>query len=167
MPTIAQIAARILLVTQAAWMVAPAPAQAQPTHHRHTLHRAQHHQHRPMHAMRQPMHERVGSVASIPNGSFFNTQHQDTARAFYNESEHQGYCPPGLKKDCVSVGKTKVWQLGHALPDSVVRYRLPRPLELRLGPPPEGHYYARVGADLLLLTQDRAKVVDAIENAVR
>jgi Ni/Co efflux regulator RcnB len=166
MPTIAQIAARILLVTQAAWMVVPAPAQAQPMHHgRLTMHHAQHHRH--MHPVRQPVHENAGPINRIPVGTFFNVQHQEAARAFYSEAEHQGYCTPGLKMDCTAVSKTGVWHLGQALPDSVVRFQLPRPLELRLGPPPSGHHYARVGADILLLTRHNSEVVDAIENKVR
>ena len=175
MPPLAQIIARILFVTQSAWLIAPAQVQAaQParsqTAQMNNHHHKHHHLHRHMAPARpMPGHRQAAArqVPSMAEGGFFNLQHQETARAFYSEPDHQGYCAVTPKGDCSPLGLKKVWQRGLPLSLSVTRYRLPRPLEIRLGLPPAGHHYVRVGADILLLTQGTSEVVDAMENAVR
>ena len=168
MPPLAQIIARILFVTQSAWLIAPAQVQAAQPARSQTAQMHNHHRHmapaRPMPGHRQAAARPVPSMAE---GGFFNLQHQETARAFYSEPDHQGYCAVNPKGDCSPLGLKKVWQRGLPLSLSVTRYRLPRPLEIRLGLPPAGHHYVRVGADILLLTQGTSEVVDAMENAVR
>ena len=171
MPPLAQIIARILLVTQSAWLIAPAQVQAaQPARSQTAQMHKHHHHHRHMAPARpMPGHRQAAArpVPSMAEGGFFNLQHQETARAFYSEPDHQGYCAATPKGDCSPLGLKKVWQRGLPLSLSVTRYRLPRPLEIRLGLPPAGHHYVRVGADILLLTQGTSEVVDAMENAVR
>ena len=169
MPPFAQIVARILLVTQSAWLIAPAQAQAAQPARSQTAQMHTHHHHRHMAPTRPMPGHRQGAarqVSSIGAGSFFKLQHQETARAFYSEPEHQGYCALAKGTDCAPLGTSKLWQLGLPLSLSVMRYRLPRPLEIRLGPPPAGHHYVRVGADILLLNQGTSEVVDVMENAV-
>lgn len=175
MPNIAQIAAKILLVTQAAWMLAPVHAQeapAKPRTHSVFKHRVHHRPHRHMgalHGLQHRMDAPTARETDVGYGGFFKAQHHEEARAFYSEPEHQGYCAVAMKtlrSDCVAAGQAKPWQLGQPLPASVAVYRLPRPLEIQLGPPPTGYRYRRVGADIVLLQPHTAKVVDAIEDAV-
>ena len=176
MLNIAQIAAKILLVTQAAWLMLPAHAQEPParpaSHSAYKHHPHLHHRHHHMGSMQmdQSMQAHAGPLVDVPLGGFFSARQREEARAFYSEPEHQGYCMTDHKrrhKDCLTQGQKKPWRQGHALPASVAVYRLPRPLEIQIGPPPTGYRYRRVGADIVLLQPHTLIVVDTIEDAVR
>jgi Ni/Co efflux regulator RcnB len=86
---------------------------------------------------------------------------------YYGEALRSGHCPPGLAKKnngCMPPGQAKKWRVGRPLPRDVVYYQVPQDLVVRLGPPPSGHRYVRVGSDILLLTTNQAIVVDALQN---
>jgi len=52
-------------------------------------------------------------------------------------------------------------------PHQPPQHALPRSLELVLGPPPAGHRYVRVAADILLIAIGTGIVVDAMEDLAR
>ena len=143
------------------------PAQAAPAHkprqHKASPRPPQHpmpaaQQHMPMHPM----------APEAPMVTHFHRVQQQAARAWYEEPEHRGFVPPGLaKKGGVPPGQARLWKRGQPLPAGVVWYALPRSLELVLGPPPAGHRYVRVAADILLIAIGTGIVVDAMEDLAR
>ena len=79
-------------------------------------------------------------------------------------------CPPGLAKKgngCLPPGQAKKWARGRPLPHDLVVHDLPRDLRYRLPPPPSGHRYVQIGADILMITVGTSMVVDAIEDIIR
>ncbi len=82
-----------------------------------------------------------------------------------------GHCPPGLAKKgpgCLPPGQAqKAYALGRPLPREVVFYELPPQVAVRLGPPPAGHRFVRVAADILLIAIGTGMVIDAIEDLGR
>jgi hypothetical protein len=52
--------------------------------------------------------------------------------------------------------------VGKPLPPGVVRFEVPPALVARLGKPPAGHRYVRVGADILLVSNRTKLVTDAV-----
>ena len=56
---------------------------------------------------------------------------------------------------------------GRPLPHDLVVYDLPPDLRYRLPPPPAGHRYVQLGADVLMIAIGTSMVVDAIEDMVR
>ena len=112
-----------------------------------------------------PMH-RMGSDA--PMGTHFHLVQRQAVQAYFTLPEHQGFVPQGLtKKGGMPPGQARLWKRGQALPAGVVWYALPRSLELVLGPPPTGHRYVRVAADILLIAIGTGIVVDAMEDLAR
>lgn len=104
-------------------------------------------------------------ASEAPMGTHFHRVQRQAAQHWYEEPEHHGYVPPGLaRKGGVPPGQARLWRRGQPLPAGVVWYALPRSLELVLGPPPAGHRYVRVAADILLITLGTAIVVDAMED---
>ena len=89
----------------------------------------------------------------------------------YYQSPARGKgCPPGLAKKgngCMPPGQAKKWARGRPLPHDLVVYDLPRDLRYRLPPPPAGHRYVQIGADVLMIAIGTSMVVDAIEDMVR
>ena len=57
--------------------------------------------------------------------------------------------------------------MGRPLPGDLRYYDLPRDLLMRLPPPPAGHRYVRVAADILLIAIGSSMVLDAVEDLVR
>ena len=194
MPPIKTVAAAVLLVTQTHWLAPHALAQPEParsTRRQDPAHRPMHPQpprarapagsaplqlHKPMH--QGPMHSNPGhkpmmapaSGAAAPAMRFFDEGHRARARLYFSDPQHQGFCPPGLRRQaqaCTPPGQAKPWKLGQSLTQGLVYYGLPRSLEIELGPPPPGHRYVRLGADLLLISLGAAVVVDAMEDLVR
>lgn len=103
----------------------------------------------------------------MPMGTHFHMAQRHEAQVYFEQPEHQGFVPPGLvRKGGVPPGQ-RLWQRGHPLPAGVAWYALPRSLELVLGPPPAGHRYVRVAADILLIAVGTGIVVDAMEDLVR
>ena len=103
-------------------------------------------------------------------GDFFNDQHRGAVHEYYGAAFSSGRCPPGLAKKnngCMPPGQAKKWRMGRPLPREVVHYQVPQDLIVRLGPPPPGHRYVRVGGDILLMTTTNAIIVDAIQNLGR
>lgn len=91
-------------------------------------------------------------------------------REYYDPRFLAGNCPPGLVpygNDCRPRGHAHGWHRGQRLPSTVVYYPLPRDLRSRMPPPPRGHDYVRVGADILMIAVGTRLVVDAIEDIGR
>lgn len=89
---------------------------------------------------------------------------------YYQSQFRSGRCPPGLAKKnngCMPPGQAKKWRVGRPLPRDVVYYPVPQDLVVRLGPPPGGYQYVRVGGDILLITVGTAMVVDALRDLGR
>lgn len=100
----------------------------------------------------------------------FTDRQKVVLREYFVDEFRQGRCPPGLAKKrngCMPPGLAKKWRLGHPLPPDVVYYDLPPAVVVKLGPPPPGHRYVRVAADILLIAIGTAMVVDAIEDLGR
>ena len=100
----------------------------------------------------------------------FGDQHRVVVREYYGEQFRAGKCPPGLAKKnngCMPPGQAKKWRVGRPLPPDVVYFELPPPLVVKLGPPPSGHRYVRVAADILLIAIGTGLIVDAIEDLSR
>ena len=96
---------------------------------------------------------------------YFTDSHRGYVTNYYHEEHRSGRCPPGLAKKhngCMPPGQAKKWRVGAPLPSSVVIYELPPPLVVKLGPPPAGQKYCRVGADILLISIGSRLVIDAI-----
>lgn len=163
------LAALSLLVALGAVAAPPehGPEQAAP------VHKPKHHkplppppQH-PMPATQQhmPMHP---MTPEAPMVTHFHRVQRQAAQAWYEEPGHRGFVPPGLaRKGGVPPGQSRLWKRGQPLPAGVVWYALPRSLELVLGPPPAGHRYVRVAADILLIAIGTGIVVDAMEDLAR
>lgn len=103
-------------------------------------------------------------------GRHFGEPQRVVVYEYYGEHLRSGRCPPGLAKKhngCMPPGQAKKWRVGRPLPRDVIFYEPPRELVVRLGPPPPGHRYVRVAADILLITVGTAMVVDAIQDLGR
>ncbi|MEZ5614070.1 MAG: RcnB family protein [Rhodocyclaceae bacterium] len=116
------------------------------------------------HGMKQ---EQRGSAAATR----FGEQHRRIIAEYYGGQPHAGKkCPPGLARKnngCMPSGLAKKWGLGRPLPVDMAYYELPHDLILRLPPPPAGHRYVRIAADILLITVGTSMVLDAVEDLVR
>ncbi len=122
----------------------------------------------PTHKPGQHMPQHHPMASDTPPMSHFHMTQRYAAERYFAQPGHQGFVPPGLaRKGGVPPGQTKVWKRGQVLPAGVVWYALPRSLELELGPPPAGHRYVRVAADILLITTGTGLVVDALEDIAR
>jgi Ni/Co efflux regulator RcnB len=98
-------------------------------------------------------------------GQYFHRQHRTIVRDYYIEEFNHNRCPPGLRKKhngCLPPGLAKQWHLGKSLARDVIIYDLPQTVVVRLGPPPVGYRYGRVGSDILLLAVGTNIVLDAI-----
>ena len=113
-------------------------------------------------------HERRSE--DTPRATYFVDEHRVAVHEYYDDGFRKGRCPPGLAKKnngCMPPGQAKKWRVGRPLPPDVVYYTVPQPLVVRLGQPPAGHRYVRVGADILMITVGTAMVVDAIQDLGR
>jgi Ni/Co efflux regulator RcnB len=102
---------------------------------------------------------------SRPSGRHFEDRHRTIVREYYVTEYRTGHCPPGLAKKnngCMPPGQAKKWRIGQPLPREVVYYEVPQALVVRIGPPPAGHRYVRVAADILLIAIGTGLVIDAI-----
>jgi Ni/Co efflux regulator RcnB len=101
----------------------------------------------------------------------FGDQHRRIIAEYYGGQMQPGRkCPPGLAKKnngCMPPGQAKKWGMGRPLPGDLRYYDLPRDLLMRLPPPPAGHRYVRVAADILLIAVGSSMVIDAVEDLVR
>lgn len=104
------------------------------------------------------------------DGARFDTRHREAVRDYYAERYRTGRCPPGLAKKgngCLPPGQAKKWTMGRPLPKGVVYYDVPPQVVVSLGPPPAGHRYVRVAADILMIAVGTGMVVDAIQDLGR
>jgi len=95
----------------------------------------------------------------------FGDRHRVLVTEYYGQQFRSGRCPPGLAKKhngCMPPGQAKKWQTGQYLPREVVYYSVPQSLVVEFGPPPSGHRYVRVGADILLIAIGSRLIVDAL-----
>lgn len=102
--------------------------------------------------------------------AYFSDRHRQVVRDYYGERYRTGRCPPGLAKKnngCLPPGQAKKWVVGRPLPRDVVYYSVPSSVVVQLGPPPSGHRYVRVAADILLIAVGTGMVVDAINDLGR
>ncbi len=86
-------------------------------------------------------------------------------QSYFGQQFAAGNCPPGLAKKnngCQPPGQAKQWRVGQPLPTTVISYPLPVALLAMLAPPPAGHQYLRVAADVLLIAIGTKLVVDAV-----
>jgi Ni/Co efflux regulator RcnB len=95
----------------------------------------------------------------------FGDHDRTVIKNYYAEEVRHGSCPPGLAKKhngCMPPGQAKKWKKGYPLPKDVVYYELPHSVVVQLTPPPIGHKYVRVAADILLIAVGSSMVVDAL-----
>ena len=100
----------------------------------------------------------------------FGDSDQRAVQEYYQSPARGKGCPPGLAKKgngCMPPGQARKWARGRPLPHDLVVYDLPRDLRYRLPPPPAGHRYVQLGADVLMIAVGTSMVVDAIEDMVR
>jgi hypothetical protein len=106
----------------------------------------------------------------VRGGGHFIDRHRVVVHEYYVKEHGRGFCPPGLAKKrngCMPPGQAKKWHVGRPLPPDVVFYELPPVLIAEIGPPPAGHRYVRVAADILLIAIGTGMVVDAINDLGR
>ena len=100
----------------------------------------------------------------------FGDSDRRAVQEYYQSPARGKGCPPGLAKKgngCMPPGQAKKWARGRPLPHDLVVYDLPPDLRYRLPPPPAGHRYVQLGADVLMIAIGTSMVVDAIEDMVR
>lgn len=104
-------------------------------------------------------------------GGYFDDRDRNAVRVAYGENYGGGKgCPPGLAKKnngCMPPGQAKKYHIGQPLPSTVIFYPVPGPVLVTLPPPPIGHKYVRVAADILLIAVGTSMVVDAITDLSR
>lgn len=116
-------------------------------------------------------HKNGDSGASSVSVEFrFGDSDRRAVQEYYQSPARGKGCPPGLAKKgngCMPPGQAKKWARGRPLPHDLVVFDLPRDLRYRLLPPPAGHRYVQLGADILMIAVGTSMVVDAIEDMVR
>ncbi len=106
----------------------------------------------------------------VRSGGHFVDRHRVIVREYYVKEHGRGFCPPGLAKKrngCMPPGQAKKWSVGRPLPRDVIYYDLPPSLVVEIGPPPAGHRYVRVAADILLIAIGTGMVIDALQDLGR
>jgi Ni/Co efflux regulator RcnB len=101
---------------------------------------------------------------------FFTERHWSAVREFYNEQMRAGTCPIGFARKeggCEPPRLARKWAVGKPIPPGTIRFDLPHALVEKLGKPPAGHRYLRVGPDLLLVSNRSKLVIDAIQDLGR
>ncbi len=104
-------------------------------------------------------------------GAYFGEQQRLVVHQDHVRMVRAGHCPPGLAKKgngCHPPGQAKkAYVVGQPLPPGVVYHELSPVLAVQLGPPPAGHRFVRVAADILLIAVGTSMVIDAIEDLGR
>lgn len=104
-------------------------------------------------------------------GGYFRDDHRIVIRDYYGREYGAGRrCPPGLAKKhngCLPPGQARKWAVGRVLPRDVIFYPVAPAVLVQLGPPPAGHRFVRVAADILLIAIGTGLVIDAIEDLGR
>lgn len=100
----------------------------------------------------------------------FNADERGRVQVFFVETHGRGKCPPGLAKKnngCLPPGQAKKrYVVGHPLPRNIRFEPVPREVEVRIGPAPNGYQYGIVDGDLVKLALGTLLVVDAIDGLV-
>ena len=113
----------------------------------------------------------AGGVAGARDKApFFGERHWSAVRDYYNEQMRAGICPIGFAKKedgCVAPAHTRKWAVGKPLPSSAIRFDLPAALTGKLGKPPAGHRYVRIGPDILLVSNKTKLVTEGITDLGR
>jgi len=109
-----------------------------------------------------------GPRVELRLGGYFGEAQRRVVLQDHERMLRAGHCPPGLAKKgmgCIPPGQAhKAYVLGQPLPPGVVYYELPPTLAVRLGPPPAGHRFVRVAADILLIAVGTGMVIDAMRD---
>ena len=108
--------------------------------------------------------------SSVSDEFRFGDSDRRAVQEYYQSPARGKGCPPGLAKKgngCMPPGQARKWARGRPLPHDLVVYDLPRDLRYRLPPPPAGHRYVQLGADVLMIAVGTSMVVDAIADMVR
>ncbi len=106
-----------------------------------------------------------GAAAADKQAASLGDRQWDVVRDYYNDQIRAGNCPTGFRKKddgCEAPSVARTWAVGKPLPSGVVRFEVPPPLVAKLGKPPTGHRYVRVGADILLVSNRTKLVTDGI-----
>ncbi len=110
-------------------------------------------------------HTQVGGQVSVKSQDSrvaiaFSKEEQALIRDYYRKN-----LPPGLaKKGKVPPGHQKKLARNDHLPPSAKWEALPRDLEVRLRPLPDGHIRVRVGADVLILNSRTRLILDVLHD---
>ena len=107
----------------------------------------------------------AAATAKVKQAGYFGDRHWTLVRDYYNEQIRAGNCPLGFVKredGCAPPDQARKWAIGKPLPQNAVRFDVPHALSAKLGKPPAGHRYVRVGADVLLVSNRTGLVVDGI-----
>jgi Ni/Co efflux regulator RcnB len=100
----------------------------------------------------------------------FSDTQREAARSYFVEVHGRGNCPPGLAKKnngCLPPGQAKKrYVVGHPLPSNIRFEPVPKEVQVRIGPAPNGYQYGIVDGDLLKLAVGSLLVVDAINGLV-
>ena len=111
------------------------------------------------------------SSQQVQYSKYFKDEHKAAVSEYYEEQFRATHrCPPGLTRNydgCAPSDKVRKWKTGQPLPRNAVTYDLPPEIVARIGPSPSGHRYMRLGSDILLVTIDTLRIVDAIEDLGR
>ena len=109
--------------------------------------------------------EKPHATSNHKHANYFGDRHWTHVRDHFNAQMRMGKCPLGfVGKDggCQLADQTRKWVIGKRLPPSAIRFDVAPALASKLGKPPSGHRYVRVGADILLVSNRTGVVVDAI-----
>ena len=108
-------------------------------------------------------------AGSHPSASL-DERHWAAVRKYYNDQMRAGVCPIGfVKKEqgCEAPAQPRRWAVGKPLPSNVIRFDVPPALAAKLGKPPAGHRFVRVGPDILLVSNNTRQVADGVLNLGR
>ena len=106
-----------------------------------------------------------GAVCAAKQAEVLSERHWTVVREYYNEQMRAGICPIGFAKKeegCKAPSEPRRWAVGKPLPSNAVRFDVPPALAAKLGKPPSGHRYVRVGPDILLVSNRTKLVADGI-----
>jgi hypothetical protein len=93
----------------------------------------------------------------------FSARDREIIHDYYGEK--RASLPPGLaKKSKLPPGLSRQVERSGHLPPGLERKRLPRDLEQRLSPVPEGHVRLRVGADVVLMDGRTELILDVMKD---
>lgn len=111
-----------------------------------------------------------GNAPPPASRAHFTARQRAFAHRYFGRGHGPGNCPPGLAKKhdgCMPPGQARKWKIGQALPGDVNTYPVSQYVYRGLGAPPPGYRYVRVLDDILLVSTETNRVVDAIKDMGR